>query len=80
MNTLIEYHQTADLYYAAFLMAAEVPFYDTKREGRRVYFVFERVEGLDELKRDYFNGKAKVSARKFVSAIRHMKTLTHMED
>lgn len=79
MQESLELHRTADLYYASFLMAADVPFYKTEREGRRVYFLFERVEGLEELKRAYFNGRAKVSARKFVSAIRHMKTLTHMD-
>lgn len=71
-------HETSDLYYAAFLLAISVPFVETKRIGNRVYFIFEHVEGLNDIYKSYFNGKAQVNAVAFTNAIRQMKTITHM--
>lgn len=75
MNTI----RTSDLYFAAFLKVAGVPFLDTENEGRRVFFLFEDVGNIRDLKRQYFGNQAKVLAGDFVSAIRNMKALTHME-
>ena len=72
--------QTADLYYAAFLRVAGVPYLDAVRgNGGRVQFVFEHpgVSVLRDLKQGYFTDRAKVSALSFVQAVRLMKTIVH---
>ena len=48
-------YRTADLYYAAYLKVAEVPFIETVREGDRVYFIFKATDGLRELKNGFYN-------------------------
>lgn len=75
------YYKTSDLYFAAYLKVAGVPFVDTEWEGRRMLFVFEEQsqELMRNLKKDYFSDKAKVSAMSFVQAIKLMKNLTHQE-
>jgi len=72
------FYKTSDLYYAAYLKVAGVPFKETVREGDRVYFCFEKIDSIKDLKRDYFNRVAKVSALSFVDEIRSMKSLTHL--
>jgi len=74
-------YRTSDLYYAAYLKVAGVPFKDTARDGNRVYFLFEGTEdslAMRDLKSQFFNGKAKVSALEYKQAIQTMKSLTHM--
>jgi len=73
-------YRTADLYYAAYLKTAEVPFEGTEREGGRTQFIFERVENIRDLKAQYFNRRAKVSALTYADEIKVLKTLTHMGD
>jgi len=73
--------KTSDLYFAAYLKVAGVPFVDTEWEGKRMYFLFED-KGSDvmrDLKKQYFADKAKVNAMSFVQAIKLMKNLTHQE-
>jgi len=70
--------RTSDLYYAAFLKVAGVPFHETERDGDRVFFLFESIEGLRDLRNQYYNRTAKVTALTFVDEIRTMKNLTHM--
>jgi len=72
-----EYHRTSDLYYAAFLLAAGVPYVDTQREGRRVFFLFEQNEFVKDLQRGYYNDTAKIPPRSYANAIKDMKSLTH---
>lgn len=72
-------YRTSDLYFAAYLRVAGVPFVDTQREGPRVHFVFEKMEGLRDLKAQYFNRMAKVPALTYADEIKNMKALTHME-
>ena len=71
-------YRTSDLYYAAYLKVAEVPFTGTEREGQRVFFLFENSDALRELKDQYFNRTAKVSALTYADEIKAMKALTHM--
>ena len=71
-------YRTSDLYYAAYLRVAGVPLVETEREGSRVFFVFEKVEGIRDLKKEYFNRTAKVPALSYADEIRNMKALTHM--
>ena len=74
---LAESYRTSDLYYAAYLRVARVPWVRTEREGRRVFFVFEKVPGIDDLKKDYFNRTGKVEALTYADEVKAMKSLTH---
>ena len=73
-------YRTSDLYYAAYLKVAGVPFLGTERDegGRRVFFIFEDTEGLKDLKTQYFNRIAKVAALTFADEVKNMKALTYM--
>jgi len=74
-----EPYRTTDIYYAAYLRVAGVQFLESIKEGNRVYFLFEQTGNIRDLKNQYFNRVAKVSAFTFVDEIRAMKQLTHME-
>jgi hypothetical protein len=72
------------MYYAAYLKVAKVPFLDTEEERipgqkTRIHFLFEPPEGtvMRDLKRQFFSGRAKVSALDFAQALQMMKSLTH---
>jgi hypothetical protein len=69
---------TSDIYFAAYLKVAGVPHVDTTREGTRVYFIFDQMDGLKDLKNQFFNRTAKVSALAYADEIRNLKALTHM--
>lgn len=71
-------YRTSDLYWAAFLKVAGVNYLTTESEGSRIFFVFEAPEGLKDLKAQYFNRTAKVSALSYADEIKTMKALTHM--
>lgn len=71
-------YKTADLYFAAFLKVAEVPFLDTEREGDRVMFVFEKTDNIRDLKSQYFARTAKVVALNYSDEVKALKALTHM--
>lgn len=73
-------YKTADLYYAAYLKAAGVPFLDTEREGDRTQFVFEKVDNIRDLKTGFFTRSAKLSAMSYADEIKALKALTHMAD
>ena len=71
--------KTSDIYFAAYLRVAGVPFLDTVRDNGRVQFVFKDAAGaLRDLKRQFFNGQAKVSALEYAQALKLTKTLLHM--
>ena len=75
------HYRTSDLYYAAYLKIAGIVFIGTEREGSRVFFTFESPEGgLRDLKSQYFNRIAKVSAMSYADEIKAMKNLTHMSE
>ena len=77
--TTTEEFFTADLYYAAYLRVAGVPYTGERVEpnGRQVSFLFEHTPNLDDLKRDYFNGNGKVSALAYKREVVDLKALTH---
>lgn len=73
-------YRTSDLYFAAFLKTAGVPLLpETDRDGRRIFFLFEWMDSIAELRAQYFNRAAKVSALSFVDEIRSLKSLTHLK-
>lgn len=69
--------RTADLYFAAYLKVAGVPFIETVRESGRVYFIFDPTNGMRDLKNQYYNRTAKVPALSYADEIKVMKALTH---
>lgn len=73
-------YKTADLYFAAFLKTAGVPFLETERDGDRTNFVFEKQENIRDLKNGFFTRTAKVSAMSYADEIKALKALTHMAD
>lgn len=77
---MADHYRTSDLYYAAYLKVAGVQFVDTVREEGRVFFLFgeETPGSLRDLKKQFFNGGAKVSALEYAQTLKTMKTLTHM--
>ena len=77
-NTTDQTYRTSDLYYAAYLRTAGVPLVESVREGGRVFFVFEKSESINELKKQYFNRTSRVAALTYADEIRSMKALTHM--
>ena len=77
METTPKRWRTADLYFAAYLKVAGVPFIETVREGNRVYFIFEPTNGMRDLKNQYYNRTAKVPALSYADEIKVMKALTH---
>ena len=71
-------YRTADLYFAAFLKAAGVPFLDTEREDDRTQFVFELVDNIRDLKNGFFTRSAKLSALNYADEIKALKAMTHI--
>jgi hypothetical protein len=71
-------YQTTDLYYAAYLKVAGVPFLGIERDGGRVTFLFGDQGPLvmRDLRNAYFTDAAKVAPLLFVQAIKAMKSLT----
>lgn len=73
------HYRTSDLYYAAYLKVAGITLVGTKREGARIYFLFEEGDGetLRDLKTQYYNRSSKVAALTYADEIKVMKALTH---
>ena len=72
-------HSTSDIYYAAYLKVAGVPFTGTERDGGRILFLFDAPDPsvIRDLKNTYFNRTAKVVAMSYADECRAMKQLTH---
>ena len=74
---VLDTYRTSDLYYAAYLRVAEVPFLGTERTDGRVVFLFESSDALPDLKRGYFTNTARIPALSYVQMVREMKSLVH---
>jgi hypothetical protein len=75
---------TSDLYFAAYLRVAGVPLVTdedgqpvTKREGKRVIFLFERMDSavFRDLKAQFYSDHARVPALSYSQAVKYMKGL-----
>ena len=69
--------RTADLFLAAYLKVAGVPFIEAVRENGRVYYLFDPMGSMRDLKNQYYNRTAKVVALTHSDEIKVMKALTH---
>jgi hypothetical protein len=67
--------KTCDLYLAAFLITASCKLKDTVRDLRKVYFIFENTDIIDQLKMDYLTRKASVDALSYADNIKSLKSL-----
>lgn len=71
-------YRTSDLYYAAYLKVACVPYlgvvWDDTGGKRKAYFLFdERQIPMADLKSQYFQDRAKVRALSYAQAVRGLK-------
>ena len=66
---------TSDMYFAAFLLAANTERLESYKDGSTVKFVFRHpgVSSIRELKRSYFSGAGMVSALLFAQALKSLK-------
>jgi len=70
-------YETHDIYLAAYLMVSGCDLVRRRRQGARVYFVFQNKAGpIEELREAYYSGRAKVVAIRFAQEIISMKQLT----
>ena len=66
-------YRTTDLYYAAYLKVAAVPFLEAVRESNgRVVFVFEDLDNIRDLKNQYYGRSAKVVAMSYADEVKAM--------
>lgn len=72
--------ETSDLYFAAFLKTAKVDLLGTKKDGRRVIFLFDdRKDGaINQLQIEYINRTSKIVALDYADNIKALKSLCHM--
>ena len=69
---------TSDFYTAVFLLSEEYQLLSIdKADPRRFRFVFEDHKDRAKLLEGFFNGQAKVEPRKFVAAIKELKSLMY---
>jgi len=71
---------TSDFYSAVFLLTENYRLVEIdKADPRRFRFVFADSEGRAELLEGFFNSQAKVEPRKFVAAIKELKSLMYSD-
>ena len=69
-------YKTNDIYLAAYFRIAGCELVNRHQEGRRWYFVFQNPAGsMDELREEYYSGKARVCPKRHSDEIRSMKEL-----
>ena len=67
---------TSDFYFSAFLLSQGYEIKETSKIGKSITFHFD-LEGLEEIRNEYFLGKATVEPLSFQNAIHNLKTLTY---
>jgi hypothetical protein len=67
--------KTCDLYLAAFFVSVDCAVRKTSREGKKVYFLFDNNEMIEQLKMSYFTRQAKVDALTYADNIKSLKSL-----
>jgi hypothetical protein len=74
MNTNTEY-ETHDIYLGAYI-SMSLPMLKKRRQGSRVFFVFENINGkIQELRDQYYTGKCLVPANAYARKIQDFKEL-----
>ena len=67
---------TSDFYFSAFLLSKGYEIKETSKIGKSITFHFDS-EGLEEVRNEYFLGKAKVEPLAFCNSIHNLKTLLY---
>ena len=67
---------TSDFYFSAFLLSQGYEIEETSKIGKSITFHF-KADGLEEVRNEYFLGKASVEPLTFQNAIHNLKTLTY---
>lgn len=71
---------TSDFYTAVFLLSEEYQLISIdKADPRRFRFVFADSKDRTKLLEGFFNGQARVEPRKFVAAIKELKSLMYSD-
>lgn len=78
MSHVKQDYRTRDLYLAAYLKAAGVPFRDTQKASGSVYFIFEHCANIRDLKNAFFSREGQVSALDYADELRALKTLCYL--
>ena len=67
---------TSDFYFSAYLLSKGYQIEETSKIGKSIRFYFESND-LEEVRNEYFLGKASVEPLAFQNAIHNLKTLTY---
>lgn len=67
-------YKTADLYFAAYLSVAGCPIEDLRKQGRQCTMHFRDEGQIDELRKQFYNRKAKITALDFTQEIKMIKS------
>ena len=67
---------TSDFYFSAYLLSKGYQIEETSKIGKSITFSFES-DDLEEVRNEYFLGKASVEPLAFSNAIHNLKTLTY---
>ena len=67
---------TSDFYFSAFLLSKGYEIEETSKIGKSITFHFES-DNLEEVRNEYFLGKATVEQQAFYNGIHNLKTLTY---
>jgi len=70
-------YETCDLYFAAFLQCAGCEMVKTRKDKARLFFVFQDLGGIQNLKQEYFSRRSKVDALGYADVIQSLKSLIH---
>lgn len=80
METLIENtYRTCDLNLISFLITENCTISKIDKLGNRAFIYFLNREKCESLAQDFWNGKAKVSARSYADSLRRAKDLIFAE-
>jgi len=72
--------KTSDFYTAAFLLSQGFKLITLNRENpHRVFFVFEDKAGREKLIEDFFHSEVVIEPRKFITAIKELKSLIYSD-
>jgi len=73
--------QLSDFYTAAFLLSKDFKLITLNRSDNphRVFFVFEDREDREKLIEDFFRSEAIIEPRKFITAIKELKSLIYSD-
>ena len=68
--------KTSDFYFSAYLLSKGYGIEETSKIGKSITFYFKS-DDLEEVRNEYFLGKASVEPLSFQNAIHNLKTLTY---